>query len=222
MVDFENDWNALLQGEFEQEYYQRLRAILAKEYRTHTVYPDMHDIFNALKYTSYSNAKVVILGQDPYYGKGQAHGLCFSVQKGVPIPPSLMNIYKEIQNDLGLPMPSHGNLTAWAKQGVVLLNTILTVRAGSPNSHKDIGWQTFTDHVVQKLNQREKPLVFLLWGANAKRKRELITNPNHFVLQAAHPSPFSANHGFFGCRHFSKTNTILAQTGQQPIDWQIA
>lgn len=221
MVTFENDWDEVLQGEFEKEYYQRLRKILAHEYRTQTIYPDMHDIFNALKYTYYSGAKVVLLGQDPYHGRGQAHGLSFSVRKGIPVPPSLRNIFLEIHSDLGLPIPSHGELTSWAKQGVLLLNTVLTVRAGSPNSHKDLGWQTFTDHVVEQLNRREKPLVFLLWGANARRKRELITNPNHRILEAAHPSPFSAQNGFFGCRHFSKANAFLEQTGQQPIDWQI-
>lgn len=221
MVQIGNDWDTILAEEFEQEYYQKLRKILAHEYKTQTIYPNMYDIFNALKYTSYENAKVVILGQDPYHGPGQAHGLSFSVKKGMNVPPSLQNIYKEIQADLGLPIPTHGELTQWAKQGVMLLNTVLTVRARSANSHKDIGWQIFTDHIVQKLNKREKPLVFLLWGANAKRKRELITSPQHLILEAAHPSPYSAYNGFFGCHHFSKANEFLKQTGQQPIDWRI-
>ena len=181
----------------------------------------MHDIFNALKLTPYHSVKAVILGQDPYHGPGQAHGLSFSVQKGVIPPPSLKNIFKELEDDLGVVPPDHGELTEWARQGVLLLNTVLTVRASNPNSHKEIGWQTFTDNVVRKLNEREKPMVFLLWGANARRKVELITNPNHLILTCAHPSPFSANSGFFGCRHFSKTNAFLEARGQAPIDWQI-
>lgn len=221
MVDFGNDWNNVLDGEFSKEYYQKLRALLAHEYKSKTIYPDLYDIFNALKYTSYQTAKVVLLGQDPYHGAGQAHGLSFSVKRGVVTPPSLQNIYKELKADLGIDIPDHGDLTNWAKQGVVLLNAVLTVQAGSPNSHKDIGWKTFTDNVVKKLNQREKPLAFFLWGANAKLKRELITSPRHLILEAAHPSPFSAYNGFFGCRHFSKANEFLKQTGQQPIDWQI-
>lgn len=221
MVELGNDWDEQLAGEFDKEYYQRLRKILAHEYKTQTIYPDMHDIFNALKLTPYHSVKAVILGQDPYHGPGQAHGLSFSVQKGIVPPPSLKNIFKELEDDLGVTPPDHGELTEWAKQGVLLLNTVLTVRASSPNSHKEIGWQTFTDNVVRKLNKREKPMVFLLWGANAKRKVELITNPNHLILTCAHPSPFSANSGFFGCRHFSKTNAFLEARGQTPVDWQI-
>lgn len=221
MVELGNDWDEQLAGEFDKEYYQRLRKILAREYKTQTIYPDMHDIFNALKLTPYHSVKAVILGQDPYHGPGQAHGLSFSVQKGVIPPPSLKNIFKELEDDLGVVPPDHGELTEWARQGVLLLNTVLTVRASNPNSHKEIGWQTFTDNVVRKLNEREKPMVFLLWGANARRKVELITNPNHLILTCAHPSPFSANNGFFGCRHFSKTNAFLEARGQAPIDWQI-
>lgn len=221
MVELGNDWDAVLADEFEKEYYQKLRKNLAYEYKTQTIYPSMYDIFNALKLTPYSEVKAVILGQDPYHGPGQAHGLSFSVKKGVAPPPSLQNIFKELQADLGVTPPGHGELTDWARQGVLLLNTVLTVRASSPNSHKEIGWQIFTDNVVKKLNEREKPMVFLLWGANAKRKAELITNPNHLILTCAHPSPFSAQNGFFGCRHFSKANAFLQARGESPIDWQI-
>lgn len=221
MVSIGNDWDDILKDEFEKEYYLKLRSELKKEYQSQKIYPNMYDIFNALKYTSYSDARVILLGQDPYHGPNQAHGLSFSVKKGVKVPPSLQNIYKEIHDDLGLPIPAHGELTGWAKNGVLLLNTVLTVRAGQPNSHKDLGWQTFTDNIVKMLNVRETPLVFLFWGANAKRKRELITSPQHLVLEAAHPSPFSAHSGFFGCRHFSKTNEFLVSTGQEPINWQI-
>ncbi|MGI5960254.1 MAG: uracil-DNA glycosylase [Massiliimalia sp.] len=221
MVHLGNDWDELLKDEFQKEYYQKLRKILAHEYKTQTVYPDMYDIFNALKYTAYQDVKVVILGQDPYHGPGQAHGLCFSVKRGVKAPPSLMNVFAEIQSDLGIQPPSHGELTSWTRQGVLLLNTVLTVREHSPNSHKDIGWQIFTDRIIELLNQREKPIVFLLWGANAKSKTALITAPQHKILSCAHPSPFSARNGFFGCRHFSKANAFLAEHGMTPIDWSI-
>lgn len=222
MIELGNEWDELLKSEFEQEYYQKLRRFLAHEYKTRTIYPGMYDIFNAFRYTSYSDVKVVILGQDPYHGKGQAHGLCFSVQKGVPQPPSLKNIFQEIRDDLGISMTEeHGDLTAWTKQGVLLMNTVLTVRAGQPNSHKGIGWETFTDHVIRLLDQRDKPVVFLLWGANARAKTSFIKNPKHKIFTCAHPSPFSANNGFFGCRHFSKTNRFLRSVGETPIDWQI-
>lgn len=222
MVTFQNEWDALLQDEFQKEYYQKLRHFLASEYRTRTIYPDMYDIFNALKYTSYSNVKAVILGQDPYHGPGQAHGLCFSVKKGVPQPPSLKNIFAEIRDDLGIEMTTqHGELTDWAKQGVLLLNTVLTVRAGQANSHKGMGWELFTDHIIKLLNEREQPIVFLLWGANARAKTALITNPKHKILTCAHPSPLSAYNGFIGCKHFSKTNEFLTSIGEEPIDWQI-
>lgn len=222
MVHIGNEWDELLKGEFEKEYYLKLRKFLAYEYKHGTVYPDMYDIFNGLKYTSYSDVKAVILGQDPYHGKGQAHGLCFSVKKGVPQPPSLQNIFKELQADLGITPPSHGELTDWTKQGVMLLNTVLTVREGQANSHKNKGWETFTDRVIELLNEREQPMVFLLWGANARAKTALITNPRHLILTCAHPSPLSAYNGFFGCRHFSKTNEFLQSIGQTPIDWRIS
>ena len=209
-------------GDFDKEYYKELRKFLVSEYRTTTIYPDMHDIFNALKYTPYENVKVVILGQDPYHEPGQAHGLCFSVKKGVPKPPSLVNIFKELEADLGIAPPSHGCLTDWAAQGVLLLNTVLTVRRGQANSHKGKGWEIFTDRVIALLNEREKPIVFILWGANAKSKREIITNPNHIIITGAHPSPLSAHNGFFGGRYFSRTNAYLTEKGEVPIDWRIS
>lgn len=221
MVCIGNDWDCLLKDEFDKPYYQKLRKILANEYRTQTVYPDMYDIFNALKFTSYQNAKVVILGQDPYHGPGQAHGLSFSVKPGVAVPPSLVNIFKELNDDLGCPIPLSGDLTKWAKEGVVLLNASLTVRAHMANSHQALGWQTFTDKIIELLNERETPLVFMLWGNNAKQKMPLITSKKHLILTASHPSPFSASHGFFGCRHFSKANAFLVDTGQAPIDWNL-
>lgn len=221
MVNIGNEWDELLKDEFQKEYYLKLRQILAHEYRTQTIYPEMYDIFNALKYTSYSGVKAVILGQDPYHGPGQAHGLCFSVKKGVQPPPSLQNIFKEIQSDLGITPPNHGELTAWAQRGVLLLNTALTVRAGQANSHKDLGWAIFTDRVIELLNERETPIVFLLWGANARQKATLITNPAHLKLTCAHPSPLSAFNGFFGCKHFSKANEFLTAHGMEEIDWSI-
>ena len=221
MVNLGNDWDSILKEEFKKEYYLKLREFLKTEYRNYRIYPDMYDIFNALRYTSFTDAKVVILGQDPYHGVGQAHGLCFSVKKGVEPPPSLKNIYKELNSELGLNIPSHGELTKWAKQGVLLLNTVLTVREASPNSHKNCGWEIFTDAVIKRLNDREKPIVFLLWGANARAKTALITNPNHKIFTCAHPSPLSAYNGFFGCGHFAKTNEFLKSIGETPIDWQI-
>lgn len=221
MMNIGNEWDALLSDEIRKDYYLRLREFLKQEYTTRTIYPPMNDIFNALRRTSYSNVKAVILGQDPYHGPGQAHGMCFSVKKGTPPPPSLQNIFKELQSDLGIVPPNHGELTGWADQGVLLLNTVLTVRAGVANSHKGMGWEKFTDRVIQLLNQREQPMVFLLWGGNARAKAGLITNRNHLVLQCAHPSPLSAYNGFFGCRHFSKTNEFLKQHGIEPIDWRI-
>ncbi len=219
MVNIGNDWDELLGGEFEKEYYLRLRAFLSREYKTGTIYPDMYDIFNALKFTPYSDTKVVIIGQDPYHGEGQAHGLCFSVMPPVPPPPSLKNIYKEIENELGTPPPSDGDLTRWAKQGVLLLNTVLTVRAGLANSHRGVGWEIFTDKIIELLSQREKPMVFMLWGNNAKAKSALITNPRHLILTAAHPSPLSAYNGFFGCGHFKTCNEFLKNNGETPINW---
>lgn len=218
---FSNDWKTLLASEFEKDYYQKLHRFLAQEYRSRTIYPDMYDIFSTLQSTSYADVKVVILGQDPYHGPGQAHGFSFSVKPGIEIPPSLQNIYKELCNDLGCYMPSTGYLRKWADQGVLLLNAVLTVRAGQANSHKGMGWEIFTDRVISLLNERQQPVVFLLWGRNARNKKALITNPQHLVLEAAHPSPLSAYNGFFGCRHFSKTNAFLEQHGMKPIDWQI-
>lgn len=221
MVNIGNDWDEILAGEFDKEYYQHIRAFLKEEYKTHTIYPNMYDIFNALKYTPYKGVKVVIIGQDPYHGAGQAHGLCFSVQDGVKPPPSLINIYKEINSDLGIPIPQGGNLTKWAKEGVLLLNNVLTVREASPNSHKGKGWEEFTDCVIAHLNRRETPIVFLLWGSNAKTKMRLITNPNHLILTSVHPSPLSAYNGFFGCRHFSRANEFLKAKGLGEIDWDL-
>ena len=222
MVNLGNDWDKVLVGEFEKEYYLKLRQFLKEEYTYHTVYPNMYDIFNALKYTAYSDVKVVILGQDPYHGPNQAHGLSFSVQKGIMPPPSLVNIYKEIENEFGVQMPkNYGCLTKWAKQGVLLLNTTLTVRAHNANSHKDAGWQIFTDNVIKKLNEREKPVVFLLWGSHSIKKKALIDETKHLVLTSVHPSPLSAYRGFFGCGHFKKANDFLAGCGETPIDWTV-
>ncbi len=221
MVNLGNNWDILLHGEWGKDYYKNLRKFLVSEYRTQTVYPDMNDIFNSLKFTDYKEVKAVILGQDPYHEPGQAHGLCFSVKKGVPAPPSLQNIYKEIHAELGLPIPNHGELTSWAKQGVLLMNTVLTVRRGQANSHKGMGWEIFTDNVIKLLNERPEPIVFLLWGANARSKAKLITNPVHLVLQSAHPSPLSAYNGFFGNGHFIKANDFLVRTYGKGIDWEI-
>lgn len=221
MVLLGNTWDGLLYSEFQKEYYIKLREFLKNEYATQTIYPEMGNIFNALKYTAYEDVKAVILGQDPYHGPNQAHGLCFSVQKGVKAPPSLQNMFKELNSDLGIPIPKNGELTSWARQGVLLLNTVLTVRAGQANSHKGMGWEIFTDRVIELLNMREKPIVFLLWGGPAKTKSKLITNPNHHILSTVHPSPLSAYNGFFGCKHFSKTNEILRSMGEKEIDWRI-
>lgn len=204
MVHIGNDWDDLLSEEIQKEYYLKLRAFLAKEYKTATIYPDMYDIFNALKLTPYNDVKVVIIGQDPYHGQGQAHGLCFSVLPGVTPPPSLVNIYKEIQSEYGTEPPKNGDLTRWAKQGVLLLNTVLTVRAGMANSHRGMGWEIFTDKIIQLLNKREKPIVFILWGGNAKRKQSLITNPNHLVLTASPSKPTFSLQWIFRLRTFQE------------------
>lgn len=219
MVDFRNDWNDVLQGEFSKDYYIALRAFLKEEYSSRRIFPEMNDIFNALRLTSYADTKVVILGQDPYHGEGQAHGLAFSVKDGVPLPPSLKNIYKEIFDETGNTPPESGNLTRWAKQGVLLLNACLTVREGEANSHRAQGWEIFTDNVIAKLNEREKPVIFLLWGRNAREKEALITNPQHKVFSSAHPSPLSAYNGFFGCGHFNAANRELVLSGEMPIIW---
>ena len=216
-----NDWREYLNEEFEKEYYLKLRERLKQDYKTKIVYPPMYDIFNALHYTSYEDTKVLILGQDPYHQKGQAHGLSFSVNKGIKIPPSLKNIYKELSSDLGLYIPNNGYLKKWADQGVLLLNATLTVIDSQANSHKDIGWQIFTDKIIQVLNEKEKPVVFILWGKNAISKIPFITNKNHLILKSVHPSPLSANGGFFGSKPFSKTNQFLKQNGLKEIDWQI-
>lgn len=218
-----NDWDELLEGEFAKEYYQNLRRFLIQEYWRKTVYPDKYQIFEALKRTSFQATKVVLLGQDPYHGEGQAHGLAFSVPQGVVMPPSLQNIFKELGRDLGLKMPRHGSLESWADQGVLLLNTTLTVRAGQAGSHQGRGWEEFTDAILRLINDGKKsPVVFLLWGRHAQNKGALITDEQHLVLRTVHPSPLSAYRGFFGCAHFSKTNQFLIKTGQAPIDWQLA
>ena len=221
MVSFGNDWDQLLAGEFEKDYYRQLRAFLKREYAAKTVYPDMYHIFTALQTVPWREVKVVILGQDPYHGPRQAHGMAFSVQPGVEVPPSLQNIYKELQTDLGCFIPNNGYLMPWAEQGVLLPNTVLTVVAGQANSHRGKGWEQFTDRVIQLLNSRPEGMVFLLWGRNAMEKRVLIDAPQHLILTAPHPSPLSASRGFFGCRHFSKANEFLAVQGREPVDWQI-
>ena len=222
MVNLGNSWDSLLASEFSKEYYLELRKKLALEYKTRKIYPTMENIFNALKYTAYEDVKVLLLGQDPYHGEGQAHGLCFSVQKGVKKPPSLKNMFKELANDLNIQEPSHGCLTDWAKQGVLLLNTVLTVREGEPNSHKNLGWTIFTDRIISLLNEREEPVIFVLWGKNAIDKLPLITNSQHYVLTAPHPSPLSASRGYFGCKHYSKINEILSSIGKETIEWKIS
>ncbi len=218
---FQNSWDAILQGEFAQPYYQALQAFLQQEYATQTIHPDEQDIFNTLKQTPYEAVKVVIIGQDPYHGAGQGHGFAFSVRPGVKLPPSLKNIYKELASDIGVTLPNHGYLLPWAQQGVLMLNAVLTVRDGQANSHKGKGWEVFTDHVIAALNQREAPVIFLLWGQYAQAKGALVTNPQHVILKAAHPSPFSARNGFFGCKHFSQVNKCLTARGEAPICWQI-
>ncbi|WP_102401320.1 uracil-DNA glycosylase [Haloimpatiens massiliensis] len=216
-----NDWQELLKDEFQKEYYLKLRQFLIKEYRTKKIYPNMYDIFNALHYTAYKDVKVVILGQDPYHGPNQAHGLSFSVKPGVQPPPSLVNIFKELREDLDCYIPNNGYLKKWSDQGVMLLNTVLTVRAAQANSHKGAGWEYFTDKVIELLNMREDPIVFILWGSNAQSKLSIITNPKHYIVKSPHPSPLSASRGFFGSRPFSKTNNFLKNIGKEPIDWQI-
>ena len=220
MIKFNNSWDLILQAEWNKPYYIELKKTLIKEYETQTIYPKMQNIFDALKYVSFETCKVVILGQDPYHGENQAHGLSFSVQPQTPVPPSLKNIFKEINSDISNPHPqTNGNLVRWTKQGVLLLNAVLTVRKNLPTSHAKIGWQNFTDNIIKILNISQKPIVFLLWGSHAIKKRDLITNQNHLILTATHPSPLSASRGFFGCKHFSKTNQFLQKTNQSPILW---
>ncbi|MGJ7922252.1 uracil-DNA glycosylase [Neobacillus sp. LXY-4] len=222
MAILKNDWASLLEDEFQKPYYLNLNEALQLEYETQVVYPLQDDIYNALHLTSFKDTKVVIIGQDPYHGPGQAHGLSFSVKPGVGIPPSLKNIYKELEADMGCTIPNHGYLVDWAKQGVLLLNAVLTVRSGQPNSHKDLGWEKFTDRVIETLNEREQPVVFILWGRFAQQKEQLITSSRHFIIKSPHPSPFSANKGFFGSRPFSRTNAFLREIGSKEIDWQIS
>ena len=220
MVLLGNEWDELLKEEFNKEYYLALLEFLKSEYFSRRIYPPMNDIYNALRYTSYENTRVVILGQDPYHGYGQAHGLCFSVKEGTPPPPSLKNIFKELNAELGIAEPRCGELIGWAKQGVLLLNTTLTVREASPQSHKGKGWETLTDKIIEIINEKDRPVVFMLWGGNARAKKALITNKNHLVLECAHPSPLSAYNGFFGCGHFVKANTFLEAKGERPIHWE--
>jgi uracil-DNA glycosylase len=219
MVKLGNGWDDILEEEFSKEYYLKLREFLKSEYSRHTVYPDMYNIFNAFRFTDYNDVKAVILGQDPYHGEGQAHGLAFSVPDGVDIPPSLKNIFSELKSDLGIPVPQTGNLTRWAKSGVLLLNTVLTVRAGMPGSHRKKGWEILTDRAISALNDREQPVVFILWGNFAKEKIPLITGKQHLILTAPHPSPLSAHYGFFGCKHFSKCNDFLYSNGISEVEW---
>ena len=221
MEIFKNDWGQYLKEEMAQPYYRQLRQFLIGEYSTKQVYPDMYSIFNALHYTSYAETNVLILGQDPYHEPGQAHGLSFSVQPNVPPPPSLVNIFKELETDLGCTVPNNGCLEPWARQGVLLLNTVLTVQAHRANSHRDKGWEIFTDKIISLLNQREKPVAFILWGSPARRKKAMITNPQHFIVESPHPSPLSAYRGFFGSRPFSKVNKFLESVGEEPINWQL-
>lgn len=221
MVNIGNDWDEVLKPLFESENYAKIREFLKEEYSVHTVYPSMFDIFNAFKMTPYKSIKAVILGQDPYHEPGQAHGLCFSVKDGTKLPPSLVNIYKELYSDLGIPPAKSGDLTKWAKQGVLLLNTTLTVRRGVANSHSKCGWTEFTDEVIKKVSEREAPVVFILWGGNARAKKSLIDTNRHFIIESAHPSPLSCYNGFFGSKPFSRTNDALVSFGNSPIDWNL-
>lgn len=218
---FNNDWQNYLQDEFAKDYYTSLRKFLITEYKNYKIFPDMYEIFNCLNYTSFSETKVVIIGQDPYHEEGQAHGLSFSVKPGISIPPSLYNIYKELKDDLGCFIPNNGCLVPWAKQGVLLLNAVLTVRAHHAASHKDKGWEKFTDNIINLLNLSDKNIVFILWGSFAQSKSALITNPSHLIIKSPHPSPLSAHRGFFGSKPFSKTNAFLLKNGYTPINWQI-
>ncbi len=221
MSAIENDWKEVLQGEFAKSYYKELYQTIKKEYNERKIFPPADEIFNAFHYTPLNEVKVVIIGQDPYHNDNQAQGLCFSVRPEVDIPPSLVNIYKELHDDLGCPIPNHGSLVSWAKQGVLLLNTVLTVRAHEANSHRGIGWETFTDAAIQAVNELDKPIVFILWGKPAQNKKKMLNNPRHLILEAPHPSPLSSYRGFFGSKPFSKTNEFLVKNGEKPIDWEI-
>lgn len=221
MAQIENDWKEALSEEFKKDYYKKLYRFVNEEYKTKVIYPPANDIFNAFHFTPLKDVKVVIIGQDPYHNEGQAHGLCFSVKKGVDVPPSLVNIYKEMQDDLGTKIPNHGELTKWAEQGVLMLNTVLTVRAHQANSHQGMGWEQFTDAAIQAVEKEDRPLVYILWGRPAMRKKTMIHNPKHLVIESPHPSPLSAYRGFFGSKPFSKTNDFLKTNGIEPIDWEI-
>lgn len=221
MAAINGDWLEALKDEFKKDYYKQLFEKVNEEYRTRLIFPPANDIFNAFHLTPLKDVKVVILGQDPYHGNNQAHGLCFSVKPEVEIPPSLVNIYKELHDDLGCTIPDHGYLVKWAKQGVLMLNTVLTVRAHHANSHRGIGWEEFTDAAIRVLNTQDRPIVFILWGRPAQMKKAMLNNPKHLILEAPHPSPLSSYRGFFGSRPFSKTNQFLEANGVEPIDWQI-
>ena len=221
MVNIGNDWDEILKDEFDKEYYQKMRKFLINEYRTKRIYPKADEIFTAFKLTGYKDTKIVLLGQDPYHGPNQAHGLAFSVKEGVKLPPSLQNMYKEINEEYGSEMSKSGYLVPWAKQGVLLLNTALTVVAENANSHSKIGWEIFTDNVIEYLNKRDEPLIFILWGNNARSKKRLIDMDKHYILETVHPSPLSANRGFFGCGHFRKANEILKELGKEEINWKM-
>lgn len=221
MINLENDWKEILKDEFEKKYYKELRTLLIKEYENYEVFPKAEDLFNAFKYTSYKDLKVLILGQDPYHDINQAHGLAFSVKKGVKIPPSLRNIYKELKSDLGVDIPEDGYLKKWADEGVMLLNTTLSVRAHSPMSHSKIGWEIFTDNVIKKINEKEEPVVYILWGNHARSKKKFITNKNHFIIESAHPSPLSANRGFLGSRPFSRAQKFLRSKNVEPPSFKL-
>jgi uracil-DNA glycosylase len=221
MINIQTDWNSLLAEEFEKPYFIKLMQVLKEAYRLELIYPSENDLFAALQLTSYAATKIVILGQDPYHGPDQAHGLSFSVKPGVQIPPSLRNIFRELQSDLGYSIPEHGCLLSWAEQGVLLLNTVMSVKAGQANSHKKIGWQPFTNRIISLLNEREAPVIFILWGSDAQQKAELITNKQHHVIQSVHPSPLSSYRGFMGSKPFSEANRLLTENGESPIEWQI-
>ncbi len=221
LQEIDSQWQEALKEEFQKDYYHELMAKVSEAYENNQVFPPANEVFNALNLTPLSQVKAVIIGQDPYHDVGQAHGLCFSVKPGVKVPPSLVNIYKELHDDLGCNIPENGYLVKWATQGVLMLNTVLTVNAHEPNSHKGYGWEKFTDAIISKVNEEDRPIVFLLWGAPAQKKKKLLNNPKHLILEAPHPSPLSVYRGFWGCKHFSKTNDFLVNNGIEPIDWQL-
>lgn len=221
LQEIDSQWQEALKEEFQKDYYHELMAKVSEAYENNQVFPPANEVFNALNLTPLSQVKAVIIGQDPYHDVGQAHGLCFSVKPGVKVPPSLVNIYKELHDDLGCNIPEDGYLVKWATQGVLMLNTVLTVNAHEPNSHKGYGWEKFTDAIIRKVNEEDRPIVFLLWGAPAQKKKKLLNNPKHLILEAPHPSPLSVYRGFWGCKHFSKTNDFLVKNGIEPIDWQL-